>query len=153
LIQRGKEPNKGIWSFPGGKVEVGESSINAAKRELWEETRLTEECNSPRLWSLRFFEDGPVTSTDSIIQRADSGIAFHYVITQWFAQIIIHDTTKLEATDTSLLFPNLIASDDAANAKWWSNDEIIQGISSGQITKGVDKVIHRSELLYQKGLL
>ena len=23
LIQRGMEPNKGLWSFPGGKVELG----------------------------------------------------------------------------------------------------------------------------------
>jgi 8-oxo-dGTP pyrophosphatase MutT (NUDIX family) len=39
LIQRGTEPNKGMWSFPGGKIEYGESTLVAAQRELQEETQ------------------------------------------------------------------------------------------------------------------
>jgi len=133
---------------------VGESTIATAKRELWEETRLSERgaIDSHNLWKLQFFDEAPITSTESIIHRTDSVISFHYVITQWFAQIIL-DYTKVTSYDPSLFFPNLVASDDAANAKWWSHEEIIQGILSGQITQGVEKVIRRSELLYQKGLL
>ena len=41
LAQRGKEPNNGMWSMPGGKIEIGEGMLDAAKRELWEETGLT----------------------------------------------------------------------------------------------------------------
>ncbi|AHC99824.1 NUDIX hydrolase [Leisingera methylohalidivorans] len=38
LVQRGKEPNAGWWGFPGGHVEMGETALQAAARELQEET-------------------------------------------------------------------------------------------------------------------
>lgn len=40
LIQRAKEPNLGLWSPPGGKLEPGESPLSCALRELAEETGL-----------------------------------------------------------------------------------------------------------------
>lgn len=38
LVKRGKEPSKGWWGFPGGHVELGETVLKAARRELREET-------------------------------------------------------------------------------------------------------------------
>lgn len=40
LIQRGKEPAKGCWSVPGGRIEPGESDAEATAREVLEETGL-----------------------------------------------------------------------------------------------------------------
>jgi 8-oxo-dGTP diphosphatase len=40
LIQRGREPGKGLWAVPGGKVEWGEEMREAARREVEEETGL-----------------------------------------------------------------------------------------------------------------
>lgn len=41
LIERGGEPYKGCWAFPGGFLEMEESAEEGAKRELMEETGLT----------------------------------------------------------------------------------------------------------------
>ena len=38
FCKRKKEPYAGLLNFVGGKVEVGETSEDAAYRELWEET-------------------------------------------------------------------------------------------------------------------
>ncbi len=40
LIERGIEPYKGMWAFPGGFVQMNESTEESAKRELREETAL-----------------------------------------------------------------------------------------------------------------
>ena len=40
LVQRGREPGRGRWSIPGGRVEIGESDEAAVAREVAEETGL-----------------------------------------------------------------------------------------------------------------
>lgn len=37
LVKRRREPNRGLWSVPGGKVEPGETLEEAAAREAFEE--------------------------------------------------------------------------------------------------------------------
>src|SRR3989304_4831608 len=38
LVKRGREPSKGLWSVPGGLIELGETLEDAAQREVREET-------------------------------------------------------------------------------------------------------------------
>ena len=40
LIQRKTDPCKGKWAFPGGFMDIDETTIDAARRELKEETGL-----------------------------------------------------------------------------------------------------------------
>ena len=40
LVQRGKGIYRGFWSLPGGAIELGETAMEAAQRELREETQL-----------------------------------------------------------------------------------------------------------------
>jgi len=43
MVRRGREPARGLWSLPGGRVEGGEYLSEALRREVLEETALEAE--------------------------------------------------------------------------------------------------------------
>ena len=43
LVKRANPPDKGRWGFPGGKIDFGENVMQAAQRELLEETGVSGE--------------------------------------------------------------------------------------------------------------
>ena len=69
LAARANEPMRGVWTLPGGLVEIGERLAEAALRELAEEVGLTAEVIGPSL-----------TPTEIILPDADRRTRHHYVI-------------------------------------------------------------------------
>jgi 8-oxo-dGTP diphosphatase len=74
LIRRAKEPSRGLWTFPGGAVELGESLQEAARREALEETGLEVEIGEV------------ATVIDSIVRDKGGQVQYHYVIVDYFAR-------------------------------------------------------------------
>ena len=91
LIQRGKAPNLGLWSLPGGHVEYSETLRQAAARELREETTITADI-------------GDVVDVLDIIRRDDANETVrHYVVVVFQGHY---------------LSGNPRAGDDAADTAW-----------------------------------
>jgi 8-oxo-dGTP diphosphatase len=78
MVLRGREPNKGLWTVPGGRVEAGEYLADALKREVREETGIE-------------IEVGELLGV--LERRGDQ----HFVILDFLAQPI--DDTALRASD------------------------------------------------------
>src|SRR4030067_637782 len=76
LIRRAADPDKGMWSVPGGLVEVGERVRDAALREALEETGLRVELVD-RL--------GVV---DKIMRDDEGRVRDHFIIVQFLARIV-----------------------------------------------------------------
>jgi 8-oxo-dGTP diphosphatase len=111
LIKRGVEPSKGKWSVPGGRVEWGETLIEAVKREVREETGLEIEVGQVAgvydlvVQDSRFNVRGSTNEarTGPQVTHHSSPITHHYVIIDYYATPIGGDLTP---------------GDDAADARW-----------------------------------
>ena len=58
LVRRGHGAAAGEWSVPGGRVEAGETLVEAVVRELLEETGVEGVCNDLIGWVERINDDG-----------------------------------------------------------------------------------------------
>lgn len=73
LARRGKAPNKGSWSLPGGAQELGETAEQGARREIAEECGLS-------LGVLHL-----AANVDIIRRDPDGRVRFHYTIIDFAA--------------------------------------------------------------------
>lgn len=99
LIQRGQEPGRGMWSLPGGGVDLGERLQDAARREVQEECGVQ-------------VKIGEVVQAFDLIQRDAAGrVQYHYVIVDFAARY---------------LTGNLHAASDVMDARWVASSELSQ---------------------------
>jgi mutator protein MutT len=97
LIRRDKDPGKGLWSIPGGIVEVGETQQEAILREVEEETGITVEVIKM------------IGTFDLIIRDSRNRVKFHY--------ILIHYLTRAISFDIQSEFPD-------SEVRWFSINEL-----------------------------
>ena len=123
LVKRKNEPSKGLWSAPGGVVELGERIEDAVKREAREETGMEIEV------------DRLLTVIDQIIKDKDGSVRFHYVIVYYSgcpaggtlkASTDAEDTRwiplgEVKSLPTSKAFMSLI--EDAKRKGWFEKTE------------------------------
>ncbi|MCX6649233.1 MAG: NUDIX domain-containing protein [Candidatus Bathyarchaeota archaeon] len=74
MIKRASEPDRGLWSIPGGMVEIGEKAAEAAVREAEEETGL----------EVEILEDLGVV--DKIVRDEAGRVKYHFVIIDYLAE-------------------------------------------------------------------
>ena len=74
LVKRAAEPDAGLWSIPGGLIDVGEKAADAAVREALEETGLTVEILNR------------VDVVDKIVRDPDGDVRYHFVIIDFNAR-------------------------------------------------------------------
>ena len=100
IIQRGNEPDKGLWSIPGGMVAYGEPADIAAMREVEEETGLHVE-------KMDYVAD----IVNKIIYDDLGKLKYHFIIVDYV-------TTKFKGKAK--------AADDAVDLKWCPFEELPQ---------------------------
>ncbi|WP_412562848.1 NUDIX hydrolase [Thalassobius sp. MITS945101] len=100
LVRRRKDPDRGLWGYPGGHVEAGETVVEAAVRELAEETGVTGEGLS-------------VLEGIDVIHRGDAGAVAHH-----FYLVAVH--CRYQAGEA-------LAADDAEEAAWLPIAEVRAG--------------------------
>jgi 8-oxo-dGTP diphosphatase len=119
IVKRAHEPRKGEWSLPGGIVELGETLVDAVRRELKEETGLE-------------VEVGDVVEVFDRVHHSNGRIQYHFVIVDYLCWP--HGGT-------------LCAADDAEDAAWVAPDEIerfgVNEFAARVIRRGLDMARNR----------
>ncbi|MBN1642959.1 MAG: NUDIX hydrolase [Anaerolineae bacterium] len=76
VVQRAREPSRGVWTVPGGVVDLGEEMAQAAAREVREECGIAVEVGAV------------VGVIDNIVRDADGAVRYHYAIIDYAARYL-----------------------------------------------------------------
>jgi mutator protein MutT len=76
LVQSGKAPRAGKWGLPGGLIDLGETLVDAAIREVTEEVGVT------------IAVGDLVTTFEPIYRDAEGKVEYHYVVLEFWAHYL-----------------------------------------------------------------
>ncbi|MDJ0684423.1 MAG: NUDIX hydrolase [Alphaproteobacteria bacterium] len=93
LIRRGKPPNRGAISLPGGAQELGETVRETAVREVLEETGVTAQITDL------------VDAVDAIRKDAEGRILYHYTLIDFAADWVSGEPTPGSDADEAFWRP------------------------------------------------
>ncbi|WGF88199.1 NUDIX hydrolase [Marinivivus vitaminiproducens] len=100
LVQRAHPPDAGLWGFPGGRIEPGETILAAAERELLEETGIRADATEV------------ITALDAFDRDEANALRHHFVL--------IAVRCRWHAGEPA-------AADDALDARWVQARDIERG--------------------------
>lgn len=119
LVKRRNEPGAGLWGFPGGHVDLGETALEAAARELLEETGVI---GQPIEY---------LTNVDVITRDTTGRVEFHFLL----AAVLCSYQEGEPRPD-----------DDVSDASWVRASDILSGrISTSQYVDEVLKLALRRQ--------
>lgn len=84
IVRRARQPALGLYTLPGGVVEVGETLFEAVQREVFEETALTV---APL---------APAGYRDVVVRDADGRVSRHFIILPFAARWIAGEVSLNE---------------------------------------------------------
>ena len=93
LARRNQEPSRGLWSLPGGLVELGEDHLEALARELREELSVAAEIG------------GLVGVFDKIFHDPEGRVQYHYVVVDYWGWITQGRPTPASDVSEALMVP------------------------------------------------
>jgi 8-oxo-dGTP diphosphatase len=104
LVRRGRAPAAGLWSFPGGRLELGESIEDGARRELLEECGIEVDL-------------GPLLAVVEVV-RDEEGSPHHWIVLDYLASVAAGE---------------VVAGDDAEEARWFTLAEIARLMTTPRV--------------------
>ena len=118
LVRRGKAPNFGRWSLPGGAQELGETAEQAAHRELEEET------------GLKVGKMHLAANVDSIHRDDDGRVRFHYTIIDFAAAWVEGEAVAASDAEEAIWAP----LDRLDDFDLWSEAHRVIAIARGLVS-------------------